>query len=156
MICASFFSANRIVNIWNRHVLSAETVNCFNTIEYRFRLHRDVMYEFSLWNSRNRTVKYSVELLCHWTRPSQSVQEQTTELMEKFWFCTYSPRYLHWNCRPILSVIRIRLCINYKLQQMRIESRATGNSWFESRKFPRSVQKFPLCNTTSHTCTVVL
>ena len=43
MIYASFFFANRIVNIWNSlpsHVVSAETVNCFKTRLDRFWLNQ--------------------------------------------------------------------------------------------------------------------
>ena len=44
----SFF-ANRIVNIWNSlpsYVVSAATVNCFQTRLDRFWLNQDIIYNF--------------------------------------------------------------------------------------------------------------
>jgi len=49
------------------YVLSAETVNCFNTVLHRFRLHRDVMYKFSLRNSRNRKTKCILQSNVQWS-----------------------------------------------------------------------------------------
>ena len=41
-----FFFANRIVNIWNSYVVSAETVNCFKTRLDRSWLNQDIIYNF--------------------------------------------------------------------------------------------------------------